>query len=99
MSYRISVRASDDIENIWFYTYKNWSRKQADRYLNLIFNEIKYLSENPETGKDFRKIRKDYRCSKVKSHLILFKYSKQQNDIEIIRVLHQRIYLENRLEE
>lgn len=99
MSYKISVKATDDIERIWFYTTKNWSQNQANRYLNLIFNEIKYLAENPETGRDFGNIRKDYRCSKVKSHLIFFRYSEQENEIEIIRILHQQMDIENRLDE
>jgi len=40
MSYRISVKASEDIKNIWLYTFENWSQEQADRYVNLIFDEI-----------------------------------------------------------
>ena len=99
MRYRITLEALDDIENIWFYTFKNWSQKQADRYQNLILNEIEYLSENPESGKDFRNIRKDYRCSKIKSHLIFFRCFSHQEGIEIIRILHQQMDIENRLDE
>lgn len=99
MNYKISIKALDDIENIWFYTFKNWSQKQADRYVNLIFTEIRYLSENPEAGRDYKNIRKDYRCSKVKSHIIFYKYFDNQDEIEIIRVLHQQMDIENRLDE
>lgn len=53
MTYKISVKASEDIENVWLYTFENWSLEQADRYVNLIFDEIEYLSENPTSGKDF----------------------------------------------
>jgi len=42
MGYRISVKAREDLENIWRYTFENWSQEQADRYLNLIFDEIEY---------------------------------------------------------
>ena len=38
--YRISEKAITDLENIWLYSYKNWSNKQADRYHNLIIREI-----------------------------------------------------------
>lgn len=96
MSYKISVKASEDIENIWLYTFENWSFEQADRYVNLIFDEIEYLADNPNSGKDFSHIRKSYRCSKVKSHLIFYRLVEKQN-IEIIRVLHQRMDIENRL--
>ena len=99
MSYKISVKASEDIENIWLYTFENWSLEQADRYVNLIFDEIEYLSDNPNSGKNINHIRKNYRLSKVKSHLIFYRLSDKQKDIEVIRVLHQRMDLENRLDE
>ncbi len=97
MKYKISVKAFEDIENIWLYTFENWSLEQADRYVNLIFDEIEYLSDNPTSGKDFSHVRKHYRCSKVKSHLVLYRFIENQNEIEIIRVLHERMDIENRL--
>ena len=99
MSYKISVQASEDIENIWLYTFENWSLEQADRYVKLIFEEIEYLADNPNSGKDFNHIRKNYRCSKVKSHIIFYRYTDKHNNIEIIRVLHQRMDIGNRLGE
>ncbi|MCO5239338.1 MAG: type II toxin-antitoxin system RelE/ParE family toxin [Chitinophagaceae bacterium] len=99
MSYKISFQASEDIENIWLYTFENWSLEKADRYVNLIFDEIEYLADNPNSGKDFNHIRKNYRCSKVKSHIIFYRLTDKQNNIEIIRVLHQRMDIENRLSE
>lgn len=99
MSYKISVKASEDIENIWLYTFENWSLEQADRYTNLILDEIEYLADNPNSGKDFNHIRKNYRCSKVKSHLIIYRHIDKQSDMEVIRVLHQRMDIENRLNE
>ena len=97
MSYKISVKASEDLENIWLYTFENWSQEQADKYVNIIFDEIEYLAENPKFGKDFSHFRNSYRCSKVKSHIIFYKSIEKQNEIEIIRILHQRMDIENRL--
>ena len=99
MSYKISVQASEDIENIWLYTFENWSLEQADRYVKLIFDEIEYLADNPNSGNDFNHIRTNYRCSKVKSHIIFYRYTDKHNNIEIIRVLHQRMDIKNRLSE
>lgn len=97
MTYKISVKASEDIESIWLFTFGNWSLEQADRYVNLIFDEIEYLSDNLLSGKDFSHVRKNYRCSKVKSHLIFYRFIEKQHEIEIIRVLHYRMDIENRL--
>ncbi|MCO5236504.1 MAG: type II toxin-antitoxin system RelE/ParE family toxin [Chitinophagaceae bacterium] len=99
MKYKLSVKASEDIESIWLHTFENWSLEQADRYINLIFDEIEYLSDNPNSGKDFSHIRKNYRCAKVKSHLIFYRLIEKQSEIEVIRVLHQRMDIENRLSE
>ena len=99
MKYKISHEASEDIENIWLYTIENWSIDRADRYLNLILDEIEYLSENPKSGKDFSKVRKGYFRSKIKSHFIFYKIDLKNEEIEIIRILHQRMDIETQLNE
>lgn len=98
MRYSISKKANQDIEKIWLYTFENWSLEQADRYYNLILDEIEFISENFESGKSVDHIKKGYRASKVKSHIIFYKKSKR-NIVEIIRVLHQKMDIENRIEE
>ena len=95
MKYKISREAHKDLENIWIYTFKNWSIKQADYYLSLIIKEIEYISENPESGKNYEKIRKGYYRSTVKSHFIFYRIN--ENFIEIIRVLHRRMDVDTRL--
>lgn len=99
MSYKISLKAAEDLEHIWLYSFENWSFEQADRYINLIFDEIEYLAANPKMGRDFSHIRGNYRCSKVKSHLIFYRQTSTSEDIEIIRILHQSMDIENRLTE
>ena len=99
LAYKISFEAYEDIEGIWLYTFENWSITQADRYINLIFDEIEYLSNNPNSGRDCSHIRKGYRCSKVNSHLVFYRIKGKDGNIEIIRVLHQRMDIENRLGE
>ncbi|MFV8356737.1 type II toxin-antitoxin system RelE/ParE family toxin [Flavobacterium sp. XS1P32] len=96
--YIISEKALEDISNIWFYTAENWSVEQADRYYNLIIDEIEYIVENFDMALDFGKIRKSYKYSKVKSHSIFFKKDKT-NEIEVVRVLHERMDIENQLAE
>jgi toxin ParE1/3/4 len=88
--YIISEKALEDINTIWIYTAENWSVEQADRYYNLIIDEIEYSVANLDMALDFGKIRKSYRYSKVKSHLIFFKKDKT-NEIEVVRVLDIRL--------
>ena len=84
-------------ERIWLYTFENWSLKQADRYFDLIMDEVEYIAENPNSGKDYSDVRKGYLRSRIKSHFIFYKVNKKQNEVEIIRVLHQSMDIENRL--
>jgi len=97
MKYRISLLASQDLENIWLYTVENWSIEQADRYINLIIDEIEYVVKKPESGIDCSSVRKGYFKSKIKSHFIFYKIEKKSKIVEIIRVLHQMMDIEDRL--
>ena len=91
MKYKISKEALEDLENIWLYTFEKWSFEQADRYINSIMDEIEYVSLNPKVGKDYNHIRKSYYRTRIKSHFIFYKFFLSDNCIEIIRVLHQRM--------
>ncbi len=95
-NYRISEKAIEDLENTWLHTLETWSNEQSDRYYNLLMEEIKYLSTHFESGKSIEHIKQGYRASKVKSHLIFYKKAKD-NIVEIIRILLQRMDIENRL--
>lgn len=94
--YRISREAIIDLKNIWAYTFNKWSKDQADRYYDLLIAEIEFIADNFLTGKSAEQTRKNYRVTKVKSHLIF--YRKVENDIvEIVRILHQRMDIKKRL--
>lgn len=97
MGFKISNEAQHDLEKIWLYTFETWSIEQADRYIDLIIDEIEYLADNPNVGKDFSSVRKGYLRSKVKSHFIFYKMNHNKQLIEIIRILHQQMDIENRL--
>ena len=86
MKFKLSKKALENIENIWLYTVENWSVEQADRYSNLIFDEIEFLTKNPLSGKDYGYVRKNYHCSRVQSHLIFYRIITNKNEVEIIRV-------------
>jgi len=99
MKYKITNLASQDLENIWLYTFENWSIEQADRYLNLIIDEIEYLSQKPDSGLDFSSVRKGYYRTRIKSHFIFYRIDQKNDIVEIIRILHQRMDIENQLSE
>jgi len=97
LPYVISKKAVSDLEEIWLYTVEKWSIKQADRYYSLIFDEIDFICKNVDTGKSMNHVRKGYRASKVKSQLIFYRVT--NDSVEIIRILHERMDIDNRLAE
>jgi toxin ParE1/3/4 len=97
--YKISKEASNDLEKIWLYTFETWSKEQADKYLNLLFDEIEYLCLKPNSGSDFGNVRMGYFRSRVNAHFIFYLINEKKNQIEIIRILHQQMDIENRLNE
>jgi toxin ParE1/3/4 len=96
LPYIISQRAIVDLENIWLYTVERWSIEQADRYYALIFDEIAFICSNTATGKSLEHIRKGYSSSKIKSHIIFYRIL-NNSTVEIIRILHERMDIENQL--
>ena len=97
MNYKISKQAEIDLEKIWLYTFEEWSIDQADYYFDLIIDEIEYISKNPKTGEDYNEIRKGYFRSRVKSHFIFYKINLKEENIEIIRILHQQMDIESHI--
>jgi len=95
LPYVISKKAISDLEEIWYHTVQKWSADQANRYYDLILEKVNHICEKPDSGKSFDHIRKGYRASKVKSHIIFYKVV--NDSIEVIRVLHERMDIESRL--
>jgi len=97
MRYKISRLAVQDLENIWVYTFEKWSINQADKYINQIMDEIEYIANHPKSGSDFSRIRKGYFRTMINAHLIFYKIDKKNDMVEIIRILHQKMDIEERL--
>jgi toxin ParE1/3/4 len=93
--YVLSKKAISDLEQIWVYTAKKGSIEQADRYYGLIIDEINFLCRNPESGKSIENVRKGYKVSKMKSHVIFYRVKEER--IEIIRILHECMDVDTRL--
>lgn len=96
-NYYISEKALEDLENIWEYTDKQWSRQQANLYLEIIFLAIELISKDPFKNKEYTKLKRKYRSSRVKSHVIFYLLT-DTGIIEIIRILHKSMDLNDKFE-
>ena len=95
LKYSIRAAAVRDLEGIWEYTFRKWSKDQADRYHGLITSEINYVADNKTVGKDMSHVKEGYLVSYVKSHMIFFK--RQKGIVHVIRILHQKMDIESNL--
>ncbi len=91
-------KAIDDLNNIWDYTFEKWSEKQADKYYGVIKMSCNLIGENPDIGKEYEGIRQNLLGFKTEKHIIFYQQT-SKTKIEIIRILHQRMDLKNRLTE
>ena len=85
-SYKLTVKADLDIEEIWEYTNSRWGKKQAQKYLNQLEDRFIALAENPNIGKQRYELAGSPMSSHCGRHVIF--YRKARKYIEIIRVLH-----------
>ncbi|MCP4986070.1 MAG: type II toxin-antitoxin system RelE/ParE family toxin [Colwellia sp.] len=90
--YTLSKKASEDLANIFQYTYKNFNISQAESYLSELEECFIMLSKEPALAHRVEDIRKDYFRYLYRKHAVYFKARK--DDIFIIRVLHQQMKYE-----
>ncbi len=91
-------KAIDDLNDIWRYTFENWSAKQADKYYESLEFACLQIGENPELGKEYKGISNKLLGLRTRKHIIFYQVV-SVDEIEIIRILHQRMDLINRLNE
>lgn len=86
-SYALSPLVEIDLEEIWFYTFQNWSLAQADSYHRDLIATLNGLVSGTKRGRDVD-VRPNYLKCPVGSHMIYFRARGDQ--IEVIRILHQQ---------
>ncbi|ELF1294349.1 type II toxin-antitoxin system RelE/ParE family toxin [Salmonella enterica] len=83
---KLTPKASQDLEEIWYYGYYHFGEEQADKYVNQISDIFQVMSDHnigtprPELG--------NYICAlPVERHMIYFLQT--DTEIVIIRILSQ----------
>lgn len=90
--------AIDDLNAIWNYTFEEWSESQADKYYSNLKFDCFQLAENPKIGKEYDGINKNLLGLRSGKHVIFYQQI-SENEIEVIRILHARMDLKNRIVE
>ncbi|MFT6335519.1 MAG: toxin ParE1/3/4 [Saprospiraceae bacterium] len=95
LKYELSSRAQVDIENIWTYTFENWSRDQANKYFDFIQSEVILICRYPESQRALKLSTRSIGIRRAKSQLIIFNI--KNNKVFVIRILHKSMDLEKHL--
>ncbi|MBS9774544.1 MAG: type II toxin-antitoxin system RelE/ParE family toxin [Tenacibaculum sp.] len=91
-------KAIDDLSNIWEYTAETWSEKQADKYYSMIKVACENIANDVIEGKVYENISSNLLGYKTGKHIIFYQYF-SEDEIEVIRILHERMDIESRLKE
>ena len=94
----IRQQAIDDLNNIWLYTFEEWSERQADKYYATLEFTCMQIGENPQLGREYEGINSNLLGLRTGKHIIFYQVI-SKDEIEIIRILHERMDLKNRLSE
>jgi toxin ParE1/3/4 len=93
---KLRQEAIEDLNSIWYYTLEEWSESKADKYYSNLKFDCFQLAENPKMGKEYDVINKNLLGLKSGKHIIFYQQI-SVNEIEIIRILHERMDLKNKV--
>ncbi len=96
--YTLSNKAVGDLGDIWNFTCDRWSEKQADKYYRDLLVAFQELADNPGSGRNYDEIRTSLKGVRAGRHIVFFQ-ALNELEIEIIRILHERMDLKSRFEE
>lgn len=96
--YHLTNKAVEDLTNIWNYTFDEWSEQQADKYYQTLIDSCKEIAANPDLGKNYDGIIPNLFGLRANKHIIFYRKI-SANEVEITRILHERMDLKNRISE
>ena len=93
--FHLTRKACEDLKVIAIYTQENWGKNQRTLYLKMMDEAFHELSVNPRLGAKIDDIRAGYFKYRIGSHLIF--YRMDYDDVQIVRILHQKMDVESHI--
>lgn len=91
-------KAIDDLTDIWNYTESTWSESQADKYYGMIKTACKELAKGKVNGRKFDDICDGLLGYGVGKHIIFYQQISNK-EMEVVRILHERMDLKSRVKD
>lgn len=93
---RLTVQAQADFDRIGAYTMDMWGEDQAVNYLTRLDQTFAALASTPALGKARDDLRQGLLSFPCNRHVIFFRRNRLGN-VEILRILHERMDFERHL--
>ena len=95
-----SNKAVEDLTDIWNYTVETWSETQADKYYTLLVDTCRQIADSSPhpLGKEYAEIMEGLFGYRTGKHIIFYR-SASERAVEVVRILHERMDLKNRIGE
>ena len=94
--FRFTHKAVDDLSEIWNYTFDYWSENQSDIYYQMLIENCREITNKPNLGKNYDSILNRLLGLRVGRHIIFYR-KLNSNEVEISRILHERMDLKSRI--
>ena len=96
LAYRLSPLAETDLEEIWLYTFRQWSLEQADAYHHGIMKAVEGLASGIYVWQKSN-VLNGYWKYPVGRHVIFFR--NPEGFLDVIRILHEEMDITLRLDD
>ena len=96
--YHLTKKAVQDLDSIWAYTLKTWSEKKADEYYSSLVETFAAIAKSPcHLDKEYVEIHTGLYRRSCHKHLVFYRLV-ENDDIEIVRILHERMDIASKFE-
>ena len=95
-TFTLTNEAKADLKSVATYTQRKWGKNQRGIYLKQFDDAFHLLADTPDVGTKCDFIKLGYRKFPNIGHVIFYR-TKNDTQIEIIRILHKRMDVEKNL--
>ncbi|MDL2144201.1 type II toxin-antitoxin system RelE/ParE family toxin [Flavobacterium tructae] len=93
--YYLTNKAVEDLAEIWNYTFEEWSENQADKYYGQLLSSCQDVADDPGLGRKYDMVTKKLLGFKTNRHILFYRII-SNSEIEIVRILHERMDLKSK---
>jgi toxin ParE1/3/4 len=94
--YNLTHKAVEDLAKIWDYTFEQWSEQQADKYYEMLIANCQEIANNQRLGKNYDGVTPNLFGLRTNRHIIFYRKI-EENEVEITRILYERMNLKSRI--